>query len=190
VNDAPVLLCDEPTAALDSDTGRGILATLRELARRNRAVAIVTHEERVLSTADRVVHVIDGRAQVADRHEPARMPVPQSERQRIQARQGMGLEWVSLTASSDRCIVNRQSVLTLDELDPAPRILPAGTAPGVPRMGDPDVPRIRGSGPPAPGEACREAWPAVRAPPRPGGIDAGTAQVLGRGCRGGEVAYA
>lgn len=63
VNDAPVLLCDEPTASLDGNTGRGILATLRELAvREHRAVVIVTHDDRVLPIADRLVHVIDGRA--------------------------------------------------------------------------------------------------------------------------------
>jgi putative ABC transport system ATP-binding protein len=63
VNEAPVLLCDEPTASLDGATGRGVLETLRDLARReNRAVVIVTHDERALPFADRVVHVIDGRA--------------------------------------------------------------------------------------------------------------------------------
>jgi putative ABC transport system ATP-binding protein len=61
VNDAPVLLCDEPTASLDGATGRGILATLRALASGGRAVAIVTHDDRVLSIADRLVHVIDGK---------------------------------------------------------------------------------------------------------------------------------
>ncbi|HZY02138.1 MAG TPA: ABC transporter ATP-binding protein [Anaeromyxobacteraceae bacterium] len=61
VNDAPVLLCDEPTASLDGATGRGILATLRQLATGGRAVAIVTHDERVLSIADRLVNVVDGR---------------------------------------------------------------------------------------------------------------------------------
>jgi ABC-type lipoprotein export system ATPase subunit len=60
VNDAPVLLCDEPTASLDGATGRGILGTLRELATGGRAVAIVTHDERVRSIADRVVDVVDG----------------------------------------------------------------------------------------------------------------------------------
>ena len=60
VNDAPVLLCDEPTASLDGASGRGVLATLRELARGGRAVVIVTHDERVLSIADRLVNVIDG----------------------------------------------------------------------------------------------------------------------------------
>jgi putative ABC transport system ATP-binding protein len=63
VNDAPVLLCDEPTASLDGATGQGILTTLHDLARSGRAVTIVTHDERVLSIADRVVHVIDGRVQ-------------------------------------------------------------------------------------------------------------------------------
>ncbi len=63
VNDAPVLLCDEPTASLDGATGRGILATLRALADGGRAVAIVTHDDRVLSIADRLVHVIDGRVE-------------------------------------------------------------------------------------------------------------------------------
>ena len=62
VNDAEVLLCDEPTASLDGETGRGILDTLRDLTRAaRRAVVIVTHDERVLAIADRLVHVIDGR---------------------------------------------------------------------------------------------------------------------------------
>ncbi len=62
VNDAPVLLCDEPTASLDGRTGQGILATLRELATNEaRAVVVVTHDDRVLPIADRLVHVIDGK---------------------------------------------------------------------------------------------------------------------------------
>jgi len=66
VNDAPVLLCDEPTASLDGVTGRGILATLRELAKGGRAVVIVTHDERVLAIADRLVNVVDGKVGPAE----------------------------------------------------------------------------------------------------------------------------
>lgn len=67
VNDAPILLCDEPTGSLDGRTGQGILTTLRQLAsREQRAVVIVTHDERVLSIADRVVQVIDGRVVPGD----------------------------------------------------------------------------------------------------------------------------
>ncbi|HEY6003828.1 MAG TPA: ABC transporter ATP-binding protein [Anaeromyxobacter sp.] len=76
VNDAPVLLCDEPTASLDGNTGRGILDTLRQLARSGRAVVIVTHDERVLSIADRLVHVVDGRVAPGDaggRRDPGRV---------------------------------------------------------------------------------------------------------------------
>ena len=62
INGASVLLCDEPTASLDSATGRGILAALRDLAHKeDRAVVIVTHDERVLSIADRLLRVEDGR---------------------------------------------------------------------------------------------------------------------------------
>jgi len=61
VNDAPILLCDEPTASLDGDTGQAILTLLRTLAKeRDRAVVIVTHDDRTLAFADRLVHVEDG----------------------------------------------------------------------------------------------------------------------------------
>ena len=67
VADAAVLLCDEPTASLDGATGREVLGTLQRLAREaHRAVVIVTHDERVLEVADRVMLVEDGRgAEVA-----------------------------------------------------------------------------------------------------------------------------
>jgi putative ABC transport system ATP-binding protein len=63
VANAPVLLCDEPTASLDGATGHGVLDTLQRLAReRDRAVVIVTHDERVLRIADRLIEVEDGHA--------------------------------------------------------------------------------------------------------------------------------
>jgi putative ABC transport system ATP-binding protein len=72
VNDAPVLLCDEPTASLDGRTGQGILSTLRELASgEGRAVVIVTHDDRVLPIADRLFHVVDGRVLPGDALESA-----------------------------------------------------------------------------------------------------------------------
>jgi putative ABC transport system ATP-binding protein len=67
VANASVLLCDEPTASLDGRTGREVLDTLAQLARaENRAVVIVTHDDRVLRVADRLVHVEDGRAREDD----------------------------------------------------------------------------------------------------------------------------
>jgi putative ABC transport system ATP-binding protein len=57
-----IILADEPTAALDSTSGKLVIELLRELAHeKNRAVVVVTHDNRVLSYADRIVHIEDGR---------------------------------------------------------------------------------------------------------------------------------
>jgi putative ABC transport system ATP-binding protein len=64
--DPPIILADEPTAALDSHTGRTVMDLLQRLAReRGTAVAIVTHDNRMLGYADRLVQMEDGRI-VAD----------------------------------------------------------------------------------------------------------------------------
>jgi putative ABC transport system ATP-binding protein len=58
---APILLADEPTANLDSHTGAQVLDLFRDLARRElRALLVVTHDPRVRTIADRVVHIRDG----------------------------------------------------------------------------------------------------------------------------------
>jgi putative ABC transport system ATP-binding protein len=60
--DPPILLADEPTAALDWTSGRAVIELLQRLARvHGRAVVMVTHDPRVLSFGDRIVHLEDGR---------------------------------------------------------------------------------------------------------------------------------
>lgn len=60
--DPPIILADEPTAALDTHSGRVVMDLLQRLAReRGRAVAIVTHDNRMLGYADRMVKMEDGR---------------------------------------------------------------------------------------------------------------------------------
>lgn len=60
--DPPILLADEPTAALDSTSGRTVIELLHRLARAHaRAVVMVTHDPRVLSFGDRIIHLEDGR---------------------------------------------------------------------------------------------------------------------------------
>lgn len=57
-----IILADEPTAALDSVSGRTVLEILSGLAKEhNRAVIIVTHDPRVLDYCDRIIHIEDGR---------------------------------------------------------------------------------------------------------------------------------
>jgi putative ABC transport system ATP-binding protein len=60
--DPAIILADEPTAALDSHSGQLVIELLRDLAHeRGRAVVIVTHDDRILSYADRIVRIADGR---------------------------------------------------------------------------------------------------------------------------------
>jgi len=57
-----LLLADEPTAALDSRTGREVVELLRRLAREQGcSVLMVTHDPRILDVADRLVEMEDGR---------------------------------------------------------------------------------------------------------------------------------
>jgi len=57
----PILLADEPTAALDSTSGRTVIELLQRLAHRHRrAVVMVTHDPRVLAYGDRILHLEDG----------------------------------------------------------------------------------------------------------------------------------
>jgi putative ABC transport system ATP-binding protein len=57
-----IVLADEPTAALDSQTGYEVIALIRRLAReRGMSVLMVTHDNRILDLADRIVEMEDGR---------------------------------------------------------------------------------------------------------------------------------
>jgi putative ABC transport system ATP-binding protein len=57
-----LLVCDEPTAALDADTGHAVMELLRGSAvRADRAVIVVTHDSRVFSFGDRIAYMNDGR---------------------------------------------------------------------------------------------------------------------------------
>ncbi len=70
-----IILADEPTAALDSHSGRVVIEMLRNLARQNgRAVAIVTHDNRTLEFGDRIVHIEDGKIKERSVLEPDPSP--------------------------------------------------------------------------------------------------------------------
>ena len=57
-----VIVCDEPTAALDAESGRQVMDLLKEASRdQSRAVLVVTHDNRIFHYADRIVSMEDGR---------------------------------------------------------------------------------------------------------------------------------
>lgn len=62
VNDAEILLCDEPTGALDTKTTEEIMTIFRRMnAEKKKTLVIVTHDPCVASYCDRVIHMSDGR---------------------------------------------------------------------------------------------------------------------------------
>jgi len=57
-----LLVCDEPTAALDAGSGQTVMELLREVAlEADRAVLIVTHDNRIFDYGNRIVRMADGR---------------------------------------------------------------------------------------------------------------------------------
>lgn len=72
MSDPKVLLADEPTGNLDSQTGQQILALLHELNREEGlTIAMVTHDDAVAAKADRSVRLDSGRIAEAERHRAA-----------------------------------------------------------------------------------------------------------------------
>jgi putative ABC transport system ATP-binding protein len=64
VGDPPLVLADEPTAALDSHSGRDVVTLMQKLAREKRStILLVTHDNRILDIADRTLTMEDGRLQ-------------------------------------------------------------------------------------------------------------------------------
>lgn len=63
INGAEVILADEPTGALDSQSGKQVLALLQQLNREGSTVILITHDAHVAEHADRQIHISDGRIQ-------------------------------------------------------------------------------------------------------------------------------
>jgi putative ABC transport system ATP-binding protein len=61
INQPDVLIADEPTGNLDSQSTREVLTTLRDCHTRGQTIVLVTHDPNVASCADRVVRMRDGR---------------------------------------------------------------------------------------------------------------------------------
>src|SRR5690606_27110674 len=66
MNGGNIILADEPTGALDSRSGREVVALLKDLARQGHTVIIITHDPSLAEQADRVVEFSDGKV-IGDR---------------------------------------------------------------------------------------------------------------------------
>jgi putative ABC transport system ATP-binding protein len=72
VHEPRLIVCDEPTAALDADTGRVVLEILKDAALApDRAVIVVTHDPRIHAFADRIATMEDGLITACGRAIPA-----------------------------------------------------------------------------------------------------------------------
>ncbi|MFQ4143207.1 DevA family ABC transporter ATP-binding protein [Chlorogloeopsis sp. ULAP02] len=61
VNNPPLVLADEPTAALDKQSGRDVVEIMQHLAKeKGTSILLVTHDNRILDIADRIVEMEDG----------------------------------------------------------------------------------------------------------------------------------
>ena len=60
INDPVMLLADEPTGNLDSQTGEDVLELMNELHAQGRTIVMITHDEEVAQRAQRQVHIRDG----------------------------------------------------------------------------------------------------------------------------------
>ncbi len=72
VHDPQLLVCDEPTSAIDAKSGQVVMELIRGLAlESNRVTMVVTHDQRVFGFADRIVSMDDGRVSGEQRQTPA-----------------------------------------------------------------------------------------------------------------------
>lgn len=62
MNEPPLVLVDEPTSSLDSELGQQVMELLtKEIKSRGLAAVVVTHDDRILDFADRIVQIVDGK---------------------------------------------------------------------------------------------------------------------------------
>nr|WP_245534221.1 MacB family efflux pump subunit [Tolumonas auensis] len=70
MNGGDVILADEPTGALDSQSGKEVMQILRQLHRQGHTIVLVTHDQNIAAHAERVIEISDGRI-IADHRQTA-----------------------------------------------------------------------------------------------------------------------
>ncbi len=76
VNEPQLLVCDEPTAALDAKSGHTVMELLKKVAvQPNRAVIVVTHDSRVFDVGDEIIEMADGKVVPAQSRAVSESPI-------------------------------------------------------------------------------------------------------------------
>ena len=73
-NDPALILADEPTGNLDTETGARIMELFAELHAAGNTILLVTHERTIAEHADRIVHLLDGTVERDERVDSSRRP--------------------------------------------------------------------------------------------------------------------
>ncbi len=60
VNEAEIILADEPTGALDQATGREVMDLFEEIHNRGKTIILVTHDQKIADRCHRVIEIADG----------------------------------------------------------------------------------------------------------------------------------
>jgi putative ABC transport system ATP-binding protein len=68
-NNPVIILADEPTGNLDSESGRGILNILDDLHAQGKTLVVVTHDKNIAKRAQRTIHLLDGQIERYDYNE-------------------------------------------------------------------------------------------------------------------------
>lgn len=72
INEPEIILADEPTGALDSETTEQVLTIIKEIASKGKLVIMVTHSEKVAAYSSRVIQILDGQI-IRDQRNTAQM---------------------------------------------------------------------------------------------------------------------
>ena len=61
MNDPDIILADEPTGSLDSETSKQIIELIQEISNEDKLVIMVTHSEKVAATCNGIIKMTDGK---------------------------------------------------------------------------------------------------------------------------------
>lgn len=95
MNGGDVILADEPTGALDSTSGKEVMAILKELHADGHTIILVTHDAAVANHAQRIIEISDGRI-VSDQTNTNQQPAAATQQHRVVSRTAPKKTWSAL----------------------------------------------------------------------------------------------